>query len=257
MMMTLAEAHALLPRRALVGDGALALERVHSDTRTLQPGDLFVALKGERFDAHDFLGAGEGERCGRGARRARPRRGRPGRPRGRRHAAGADRHWPRAWRRRFDLPLIAVDRQQRQDHGHADDRRDPARLARRRARWRPRGNLNNHIGVPLTLLRLRQDATTQHRAAVVELGMNHPGEIARLAALAAPDGRARQQRAARAPGVHGQRRGGGARERRGDRGARADRRRGVPGRRRALPAVARARRRAPHAHLRARTAPPT
>ena len=56
-MMTLAQAHALLPGSVLVGDGAVAFERVHSDTRTLQPGDLFVALRGDRFDAHDFLGA--------------------------------------------------------------------------------------------------------------------------------------------------------------------------------------------------------
>ena len=55
-MMTLAQAHAMLPGSTLVGDGALQILRVHSDTRTLQPGDLFVALKGERFDAHDKLG---------------------------------------------------------------------------------------------------------------------------------------------------------------------------------------------------------
>ena len=41
--------------RALVGDGALALERVHTDTRSLRAGDLFVALRGERFDGHNFL----------------------------------------------------------------------------------------------------------------------------------------------------------------------------------------------------------
>ena len=55
MLMTLAQAHALLPGSVLVGDGATPLARVHSDTRTLREGDLFVALRGERFDAHDFL----------------------------------------------------------------------------------------------------------------------------------------------------------------------------------------------------------
>ena len=54
-MMTLAQAHALLPGSTLIGDGAVNIARVHSDTRSLQPGDLFVALRGERFDAHDFL----------------------------------------------------------------------------------------------------------------------------------------------------------------------------------------------------------
>ena len=53
--MTLADAVAMVPGSALVGDGARAFERVHTDTRTLRAGDLFVALKGERFDAHDFL----------------------------------------------------------------------------------------------------------------------------------------------------------------------------------------------------------
>ena len=57
--MTLAQAHALLPGSVLVGDASaaasIAIARVHSDTRTLRSGDLFVALRGERFDAHDFL----------------------------------------------------------------------------------------------------------------------------------------------------------------------------------------------------------
>ena len=47
------------------------------------------------------------------------------------------------------------------------------------------GNFNNDIGVPLTLLRLRHDDQLSHKIAVVELGMNHPGEIAPLAAMAA------------------------------------------------------------------------
>ena len=54
-MMTLGLAHQLLPGSILVGDPATPLLRVHTDTRTLQAGDFFVALQGERFDAHDFL----------------------------------------------------------------------------------------------------------------------------------------------------------------------------------------------------------
>ncbi len=58
-MLTLAQAHALIaarvPQARLVGDGRVAFERVHTDTRSLRAGDLFVALRGERFDAHDFL----------------------------------------------------------------------------------------------------------------------------------------------------------------------------------------------------------
>ena len=54
-MMTLAQAQSMVPAAALVGDGALALDRVHTDTRSLRAGDLFVALRGERFDGHSFL----------------------------------------------------------------------------------------------------------------------------------------------------------------------------------------------------------
>jgi UDP-N-acetylmuramyl pentapeptide synthase len=55
MMQTLAQVHTMLPGSMLVGDGGIAFERVHSDTRSLRAGDLFVALKGDSFDAHDFL----------------------------------------------------------------------------------------------------------------------------------------------------------------------------------------------------------
>ena len=81
-MMTLHQALDLLGGRAtLVGDGATPITRVHSDTRTLQPGDLFVALKGERFDAHDFLpqarAAGAAADAGRGRAGVRFRRADP------------------------------------------------------------------------------------------------------------------------------------------------------------------------------------
>ena len=58
-MLTLAQAQALLPGSRIVGDGELTMARVHSDTRTLLPGDLFVALRGERFDGHAYLAQAE------------------------------------------------------------------------------------------------------------------------------------------------------------------------------------------------------
>ena len=54
-MMTLAQAHALLPGSTLVGSGECRFTRVHTDTRSVMPGDLFVALHGERFDGHDYI----------------------------------------------------------------------------------------------------------------------------------------------------------------------------------------------------------
>jgi UDP-N-acetylmuramoyl-tripeptide--D-alanyl-D-alanine ligase len=183
-MMTLQDAHELLPGSVLVGDGATEVLRVHSDTRTLQPGDFFVALKGEHFDAHDFLGAAKAA----GAAAALAEHGLV--------EAGLDgllvqdtraalAELARAWRACFDLPLIAVTG----SNGKTTVTQMVASILRA---WHAdgalatQGNFNNDIGVPLTLLRLRQDADTWHSAAVVELGMNHPGEIAQLAALAQP-----------------------------------------------------------------------
>ncbi|MDE2594722.1 MAG: UDP-N-acetylmuramoyl-tripeptide--D-alanyl-D-alanine ligase [Burkholderiales bacterium] len=185
-MMTLGLAHELLSGATLQGDAATPVTRVHTDTRTLQAGDLFLALRGERFDAHDFLP--QAAQAGAvavlvengatvvdlPALRVSDTRAALGRL-----AAG--------WRARFDLPLIAVT-------GSNGKTTVTQMIASILQAWqvsleRPegalatQGNFNNDIGVPLTLLRLREGV---HHCAVVELGMNHPGEIAELAALAAP-----------------------------------------------------------------------
>jgi UDP-N-acetylmuramoyl-tripeptide--D-alanyl-D-alanine ligase len=170
----------LLPGARLVGDGSLAVRRVHSDTRSVQAGDLFVALKGERFDAHDFLA----DARARGAVAALAERGVA--------AAGlsglevADSlaglaTLAAAWRARFALPLAVVAG----SNGKTTVTQMIGSILQAwlgEAALATRGNFNNHIGVPLTLLRLRPS----HRAAVLELGMNHPGEIAVLARMAAP-----------------------------------------------------------------------
>jgi UDP-N-acetylmuramoyl-tripeptide--D-alanyl-D-alanine ligase len=183
-MMTLAQAHALLPSSALVGDGQVRIARVHSDTRSLQPGDLFVALKGERFDAHDFLP--QARAAGAVAAIAEHGLAEAGLPglqvADTRRALG---ELASAWRRRMHLPLIAVTG----SNGKTTVTQMIASVLRAwlgEAAFWTQGNFNNDIGLPLTLLRLRQDDTAWHRAGVVELGMNHVGEIAQLAAIAAP-----------------------------------------------------------------------
>jgi len=183
-LMTLAQAQALLPGSTLVGDGATPLQRVHSDTRTLQPGDLFVALRGERFDAHDFLPqAGAAGAAAALAERGLVEAGLPGLlvP----DALAALQQLATAWRARLQLPLIAVTG----SNGKTTVTQMIAAILRAwqgDAALATAGNYNNHIGVPLQVLRLRQDTTVWHRAAVLELGMNHPGEIAQLAAIAQP-----------------------------------------------------------------------
>ncbi|MDO9091899.1 MAG: UDP-N-acetylmuramoyl-tripeptide--D-alanyl-D-alanine ligase [Rubrivivax sp.] len=182
-MMTLAQAHALLPHSTLVGNGDIEVERVHSDTRTLRPGDLFVALKGDRFDGNDFLAQARAS----GAVAALAERGLGEEVPGLRvpDTLAALQQLAAAWRARFHLPLVAVTG----SNGKTTVTQMVASILRA---WHPEGtlatagNLNNHIGAPLTLLRLRQDDESWHRAAVVELGMNHVGEIALLAQLAAP-----------------------------------------------------------------------
>jgi UDP-N-acetylmuramoyl-tripeptide--D-alanyl-D-alanine ligase len=178
-MMTLQDAHALLPGSTLVGDGAIRIDRVHSDSRSLMPGDLFVALRGERFDGHDWLA----QAAAAGAPAALAERGLSAALPGLQVADSLEglQALGAAWRRRFDLPLIAVTG----SNGKTTVTQMAAAILRAwqgDAALATAGNFNNHIGVPLTLLRLRP----AHHAAVLELGMNHPGEIARLARWAAP-----------------------------------------------------------------------
>jgi UDP-N-acetylmuramoyl-tripeptide--D-alanyl-D-alanine ligase len=165
---------------ALVG-ADVHFDGVSTDTRTVAAGSLFVALKGETFDAHDFLGqcAAKGvaavvaEHVPDGF--ALPAIIVPDTL----HALGRIANW---WRGQYAIPVIGVTGSNGKTtvkemisailaaaHG------DEGRLA-------TRGNLNNEIGVPLTLFRLSE----QHQSAVIEMGMNHPGEIGRLAAIAQP-----------------------------------------------------------------------
>jgi UDP-N-acetylmuramoyl-tripeptide--D-alanyl-D-alanine ligase len=177
-MMTLAQAQALLPGAQLVGEASLQFARVHTDTRSLRAGDLFVALKGERFDAHDFLRqAGAEGAVAALAEQGLAEAGLPGlqvlnsKAALGRLAAG--------WRAQFTLPLVAVTG----SNGKTTVTQMIAAILRNfrgEQAFATEGNFNNDIGVPLTLLRLR----ATHQVGVVELGMNHPGEIAELAAMA-------------------------------------------------------------------------
>ncbi len=154
---------------------------VSTDTRSVGPGQLFVALRGERFDAHDFIGraieAGASalmvERWSSACRA--PALVVPDT----RRALG---EIARGWRRQFTLPVIGVTG----SNGKTTVKEMIAAILSvahgESGRLATRGNLNNDIGVPLTLFGLG----TQHRSAVIEMGMNQPGEIGWLAAVAQP-----------------------------------------------------------------------
>ena len=179
-MMSLQQALGWLPSARLVGDGQVMPLRVHTDTRSLQPGDLFVALKGEHFDAHEFLA--QAKAIGAVAAIAQHGLREVGLPglevADTKVALG---QLAAGWRSQFNLPLIAVTG----SNGKTTVTQMIAAILRswkQEGAFATEGNLNNDIGVPLTLLRLH----ASHQAGVVELGMNHPGEIAWLAALTKP-----------------------------------------------------------------------
>ncbi len=155
----------------------LPFRGISTDSRTLQPGDLFVALRGSSFDGHAFAEQAQAK-----------------------GAAGLMVDHPldltlscievpdtriglgqlsTVWRSQFELPLVAVTG----SNGKTTVKEMLAAiLAQQGPVLATLGNLNNDIGVPLTLLRLKPE----HRAAVIEMGANHAGEIAWLTSLALP-----------------------------------------------------------------------
>ena len=179
-MMRLAEAAAALGGRASGADALFT--GVSTDSRSIKQGDLFVALRGERFDGHDFLKPVAAAKAA---------------------AAMVDSKYSgeypmpalvvddtrrslgdlaRYWRSRFAPALVAVTG----SNGKTTVKEMLAAILMKHAGetavLATRGNLNNDIGLPLTLLGLRH----AHRWCAIELGMNHKGEIAYLAGIARP-----------------------------------------------------------------------
>lgn len=180
-MFTLLDAAALIPGAVVIGDANVAIARVSTDSRTAQAGDLFVAVKGDRFDAHDFLTqvAERGTSAALVSREPVDLSLPVIKVKDTRAALGALAH---GWRKRFTMPLVAVTGSNGKTTVKEMIASIFAAAVGEEARLATAGNFNNDIGLPLTLFRL--NAT--HRLAVVELGMNHPGETDALGKIAAP-----------------------------------------------------------------------
>jgi UDP-N-acetylmuramoyl-tripeptide--D-alanyl-D-alanine ligase len=156
------------------------LERVSIDSRTIGPGDVFVALRGDRFDGHEFVGAA----LAAGAAAAVVSEGSSGRDAPIRIVVGdttkALQDLAREIRRRSGSKVVAITG----SAGKTTTKELAADfLSASYSVFRNKGNLNNHIGLPLSLFELRRKPDV----AVVELGMNHAGEIRTLVGIAEPD----------------------------------------------------------------------
>lgn len=151
---------------------------VTTDSRTLEPGSLYVALRGERFDGHQFVPDAQakgavGALVARAASIELPQVVVPD------VLAGLT-AFASAWRSQFAGALVGITG----SNGKTTVKEMTGTILSRAGNCLvTRGNLNNHIGVPLTLCRLE----STHRFAVIEMGANHQGEIAHLVAVAKPD----------------------------------------------------------------------
>ncbi|HAT38904.1 UDP-N-acetylmuramoyl-tripeptide--D-alanyl-D-alanine ligase [Polynucleobacter necessarius] len=184
-MTTLAQAQAMLPGSTLINTSIeiaqkTPISRVGTDSRQIDQNELFVALVGERFDAHDFLS--DVAKSGASAALISSQDHCPGdlpaiRISNTRIGLG---NLAKAWRANHQIPLVLITG----SNGKTTVKEMIASIFKAAVGAQhtlvTKGNLNNDIGLPLTLLKLR----STDQLAVIELGMNHPGETAQLAAIA-------------------------------------------------------------------------
>ena len=167
----------------LSGGGAnVSVTKISTDSRTLKRGELFVALRGERFDGHKFVEAAAKSGAA-GALVAENWKGRV--PEGCATLITADtlqayQNLAANYRKSLPLKVISITG----SNGKTSTKDFTAAVLSRRFRvTKTEGNFNNHVGLPRTIL----EATSEDEVAVWEIGMNHPGEIAMLAKIAGPD----------------------------------------------------------------------
>jgi len=182
LSLTAADLAASAGGRVVHGEPAAVIGRIAIDSRTLEAGDCFVAIRGERFDGHDFVA----DVLARGAGGVVISRDLAGEAPQDAVVIRVDdttralQDVARDVRRRSGASVVAITG----SAGKTTTKEVAAEfLASRHRVFRNKGNLNNHIGLPLSLLELR----ARPEIAVVELGMNHPGELRTLVGIAEPD----------------------------------------------------------------------
>jgi len=186
VILTIDEVLKVTGGKLLQGEGDSSFQGISTDSRTVAEGELFVALKGPHFDGHHFASEAFRKKAG-GVLIEEGKVGdiRWNGDRSKAVIAVGDTLFAlgniaQSWRRKYDTPLVALTG----SNGKTTTKEMIAAcLETTFPILKTKGNLNNLIGVPLTLLAL----TEKERIVVLEMGMNVPGEIGRLAQIAEPD----------------------------------------------------------------------
>jgi UDP-N-acetylmuramoyl-tripeptide--D-alanyl-D-alanine ligase len=163
-------------------DGKTSIERISTDSRTIKDGELFVALRGENFDGHKFV-EDVAKRGAAGAIVDPKWKGKVPNKFALVRASDtllAYQNLATNYRKSLSLKVVAITG----SNGKTSTKDFCASVLGRKFRvTKTQGNFNNHVGLPRTIL----ETTSEHEVGVWEIGMNHPGEVAPLAKIAAPD----------------------------------------------------------------------